>query len=81
MAARTSSRICFRSSLSSGKDCGSGSRLLSVRNFNKTEEAEEEEEGEEEWDVRLEEGKIIDVQTTGNSFKLCLVRQHLPNGP
>lgn len=38
IAPRTSSRICFRSSLSSGKDCGSGSRPLSVRNFNITTE-------------------------------------------
>lgn len=35
-ASRTSSRICLRSWLSSVKDFGSGSRPLSVRNFNRT---------------------------------------------
>lgn len=46
-ASRTSSRICRSSWLSSAKDCGSGSRPLSVRNFNRTVETEEREEEEQ----------------------------------
>lgn len=54
-ASRTSSRICFRSWLSSAKDCGSGSRPLSVRNFNRTAETE----GRRRRERRKESGRNI----------------------
>lgn len=68
-ASRTSSRICFRSWLSSAKDCGSGSRPLSVRNFNRTAETEGMRRREKEGEREKHKGKEMNGSyKAGTSF-------------